>query len=176
MCWRTVLERSSSVLEQMRELSLCVCSNECTSVPMALLQAHTHLMPVKNFFLLLLFRFFFFYPPRSCDVTRPEAVALSCHSCFYLSTCALLLCDLCPVHLTSQLLQEANHTRADLGVSHTHSHTHADLLFTHVSLPCVFAVALDSRCPSTWPVRGQRQELCAASEPFEKAHQAFMKS
>lgn len=71
-----------------------------------------------------------------------------------------------------RLLQEANQTWADFRcLTHTGFYTGFFVLSS-----CMFAVALDSHFLSTWPVRGQRQGLCAASEPFEKAHQAFMKS
>lgn len=69
------------------------------------------------------------------------------------------------------LLQKASQTWTGLV-----SRTHTGVLLTCVPSPCIFVVALDSRLLSTWPVRGQRQELCAAVEPFEKAHQAFIKS
>lgn len=82
-------------------------------------------------------------------------------------------CDLRTVHLLVVVTKPSDYYRKQTRHEQTSvSHTH----WFFVSMSCMFAVALDSHFLSTWPVRGQRQGLCAASEPFEKAHQAFMKS
>lgn len=87
-------------------------------------------------------------------------------------------CDLRTVHLLIVVTKPSDYYRKQTrheqtSVSHTHTGFYTGFF---VSSSCMFAVALDSHFLCTWPVRGQRQGLCAASEPFEKAHQAFMKS
>lgn len=81
---------------------------------------------------------FFFFSSWSCDVTRPGAVSLSCHSFFYLSTCALFLCDLRTVHMLVVVTKPSGYYRKQTRHEQTwESDTHWYPLYTRLITSCV---------------------------------------